>query len=61
MKGAGSIYFATLQGYVINETELYLMLNCISQKCCAKMQSMIAKLNASILLNNDKDKYNKYN
>ena len=23
MQGAGSIYFATLQGYVINETELY--------------------------------------
>ena len=24
MQGVGSIYFATLQGYVINETELYL-------------------------------------
>ena len=24
MQGAGSIYFATLQGYVINETELYM-------------------------------------
>ena len=24
MQGAGSVYFATLQGYVINETELYL-------------------------------------
>ena len=23
MQGAGSIYFATLQGYVINETDLY--------------------------------------
>ena len=23
MQGAGSIYFATLQGYVINEMELY--------------------------------------
>ena len=26
MQGAGSIYFATLQGYVINETNLYLSL-----------------------------------
>ena len=25
MQGAGSIYFATLQGYVINETELYIV------------------------------------
>ena len=25
MQGAGSIYFATLQGYVINETELYII------------------------------------
>ena len=24
MQGAGSIYFATLQGYVINETNLYM-------------------------------------
>ena len=27
MQGAGSIYFATLQGYVINETNLYIMQN----------------------------------
>ena len=25
MQGAGSIYFATLQGYVINETELHVI------------------------------------
>ena len=26
MQGAGSIYLATLQAYVINETELYVLL-----------------------------------
>ena len=38
MQGAGSIYFATLQGYVINETELYIFCHHVDlsfNKSCA--------------------------